>query len=271
MTQIGTRLAFNLSEDDAEDEFGLTDDNHRASLIAKLAYSSSVRSLSGNRKLNSKTKYMQIAFNGQLSNAINVIRRLPRSERILIEAGTPFIKRYGTNGIRSLASAWSGYVVADMKTADGGADEVNMVREAGASGITVLGSAPEATLKRFMIACKDQGIDSIVDMLGVADPLRVLMPLFRTQPDVVELHLGRDEETVRGKVIEYRQVRRIKSKFSSLIGAAGGVDLKQAQTASFNGADIVVVNVVEPGQEWTGMNATGDVAKIAADFLKTID
>ena len=63
----------------------------------------------------------------------------------------------------------------------------------------------------------------------------------------------------------------MKSKFDVFISAAGGVDLKGAQTASFNGADIVVVNVVEPGQSWVGMSADDDVAVLAQKFLETID
>ncbi|MBI5177380.1 hypothetical protein HY995_04830, partial [Candidatus Micrarchaeota archaeon] len=129
---------------------------------------------------------------------------------------------------------------------------------------------PSETLGRFITACRESEIDSIIDMIGVADPLRVLMPLVRNQPDVVELHKGRDEETTRGKVIEYRHVKRVKSKFDVIISAAGGVDLKQAQTASFNGANIVVVNVVEPGQEWTGLDSQSDVPALAKKFLDTI-
>ncbi len=53
-------------------------------------------------KLNSKKRYLQIALNGTLSDAKHIIRNLPRDERIIIEAGTPFIKRYGIQGIRDI-------------------------------------------------------------------------------------------------------------------------------------------------------------------------
>ena len=48
-------------------------------------------------------------------------------------------------------------------------------------------------------------------------------------PDVMVLHRGRDEENVRGKVIQYRHVNRIRSKYDVSISAAGGVDLKEAR------------------------------------------
>jgi len=216
-------------------------------------------------------RYLQIAFNGSLENALDVIARLPRDERILVEAGTPFIKLFGERGIRELAKAWGGYVVADLKACDGAGEEALLATRAGASGATVLGNAPEETLLKFVKTCHETGVDAFVDMLGVEDPLRALMPLWRDQPDVVILHKGRDEESTRGKAIQFKHVRRVKSKFHSLISAAGGVGLKEAQSASFNGADIVVVNVVEPGQWWAGIKTEEDMAEMAKKFLATIN
>lgn len=52
-----------------------------------------------NSKLNPKKRYLQIALNSTLDEAYRVINDLPVSDRIIIEAGTPLIKRYGENGI----------------------------------------------------------------------------------------------------------------------------------------------------------------------------
>jgi len=93
----------------------------------------------------------------------------------------------------------------------------------------------------------------------------------KTPPDVVVLHLGRDEEATRGKVIQYRHVNRVRSKFDVLISAAGGVDLKEARSAIFNGANIVVANLVRPGDPWTGISTDTDVAEMAQEFLTTIE
>lgn len=53
-------------------------------------------------KLNPKNKYLQIALNGTLDDAYTIINQLPKSERILIEAGTPLVKRYGEEGIKKI-------------------------------------------------------------------------------------------------------------------------------------------------------------------------
>ncbi len=90
-------------------------------------------------------------------------------------------------------------------------------------------------------------------------------------PDVMVLHKGRDEENTRGKLIQYRHVRRVKSKFDVLISAAGGVDIKEARSAIFNGANIVVANLVHPADPWTGITTDSDVAAIAREFLTRIE
>ncbi len=220
--------------------------------------------------LEEKTRYIQIAFNYDIGLVQRILPSIERSDRILIEAGTPFIKREGTRGIRAIRSVWPGYIVADLKTVDGALDEVDMVRQAGASAATVLGNSPTEALNLFISRCSELGMDAMIDMLGVKDPLRVLMRL-RVPPNVVILHRGRDEEGTRGKVIQYRHVNRLRSKFDVVISAAGGVDLKEARSAIFNGASIVVVNLVNPGDPWEGIRTDTDVAAMAHQFLVTIE
>ncbi|MBN2241426.1 MAG: hypothetical protein JW793_01955, partial [Acidobacteria bacterium] len=188
--------------------------------------------------LQQNTRYLQIAFNYDLAMVLRLLPAIPKSERILIEAGTPFIKREGLRGIQRIRSLWDGHLVADLKTVDGAEGEVGMMRDAGATAVTVLGNSPVESLNLFVSCCMEMNLDSMIDMLGVEDPLKVLMQM-KKPPDVVVLHLGRDEENTRGKMIQYRHVNRIHSKFSSLISAAGGVGLKESRSAIFNGADIV--------------------------------
>jgi bifunctional enzyme Fae/Hps len=229
-------------------------------------------------KLDDKIRYLQIAFNYDvelvkrvLPDVASHVLSLPRgNERIFIEAGTPYIKREGVDGIRAIRRRWPGHVIADLKTADGALGEVNMAREGGATAATVLGSSPSEALDLFIARCDALNMISMIDMLGEHDPLRVLMRL-KMPPDVVVLHRGRDEEGTRGKLIQYRHVNRVRSKFNVLISAAGGVDIKEARSAIFNGANIVVVNLVRPGDLWTGIPTDSDVGSMAREFLDTIE
>ena len=202
-----------------------------------------------------------------------VRRILPTIEyidRIFIEAGTPCIKREGMDGIRLIRRHWPGHIIADIKTVDGALSEVDMVHSAGATAATVLGNSPTETLDLFIERCDRLGMISMIDTLGLKDPLKVMMQL-KTPPDVVVLHIGRDEESTAGKLIQYRHVNRIRSKFDVLISAAGGVGIKEARSAIFNGANIVVANLVHPSDPWKGISTTSDVAAMAQEFLGTIE
>lgn len=220
--------------------------------------------------LNTKARYLQLAFNYDLGLARRIVPILPRNDRIFVEAGTPFIKYEGMRGVRELSRLWRGQVVADMKVTDGGRQEVEMAHNAGATAITAMGSSPVETLNRFVVRCHELGMISMLDMLGVDDPLDKVMQM-QQPPDVVVLHRGRDEESTRGKIIQYRHVNRLRSKYNVIISAAGGVDLREARSAIFNGANIVVVNLVQPGDEWQGIRTDQDVSAIAAEFLATIE
>ena len=200
----------------------------------------------------------------------NLLPRIPQHNRILIEAGTPYIKREGMNGLRYIRRLWPGILVADMKVADGAIGEVFMARSAGANAITVLGNAPMETLNLFINECRRLNMISMIDMIAVKDPLDTMRQL-KSPPDVVVLHLGRDEETTRGKLIQYRHVNRINSKFSTLISAAGGVDVRGARSAIFNGANIVVVNVVQANGNLKGITTDEDIGLMARRFLETIE
>ncbi len=220
--------------------------------------------------LDDKLRYLQLAFNYDVHMVGRLLPRIPASNRIMIEAGTPFIKREGMAGIRYIRRLWRGMIVADIKIADGAEGEVNMVRAAGANAVTVLGNAPHETLQLCIKQCRAFGMVSMIDMVGVKDPLTILRPL-QIPPDVIVLHLGRDEETTRGKLIQYRHVNRIRSKFPVLISAAGGVGIKEARSAIFNGANIVVANIVQQGDIWKGISTSEDVGQMARAFLETIE
>ncbi|VVC02043.1 Bifunctional enzyme Fae/Hps [uncultured archaeon] len=215
-------------------------------------------------------RYLQIAFNDDSAAAQRLVSLLPKSDRILVEAGTPLIKREGEEGIRNLVDAWGGRVVADLKTMDGALEEVELAHSAGAFAATVLGAAATETQNIFIAECERQGMMSMIDMINVEEPLRAMMRL-KAPPDVVVIHKGRDEETTRGKIIRYRNITKVKGKYDVMISVAGGVDLKEARSAIFNGANIVVVNVVTSSDPWAGIRSDEDVARTARKFLETIE
>jgi 3-keto-L-gulonate-6-phosphate decarboxylase len=216
-------------------------------------------------RLEKRKKYLHIALNSTLEEAGEIISRLPSSNRILIEAGTPLIKIYGTDAvsrIKAMAPAGT-YIVADNKCADLAAREVEMMANAGASAATCLGVAPTETIDSFISECQKFNLDSIIDMMNVPNAVSVLKEL-KKLPDVVMLHRGVDEsEFSKEKQIPYYQIKQIKGSYNILVAVAGGDTIKEVERAIFNGADIVVV--------WKSFyQSNADTAALAKSFLGEI-
>lgn len=214
-------------------------------------------------RLDRKKRYLQIALNSTLEEAREILLRLPVSERILIEAGTPLIKEYGEEAISQL-KIWAppqSYIVADNKCADLGAREVEIMANAGVNAATCLGVAPIETIDSFIVECQKFNIDSMIDMMNVSDVLSVLKKL-KKLPTVVILHRGVDEtEFSREKQIPYYQIKQIKGNYRLLVAVAGGDTIKEIQRAFFNDADIVVA--------WKNFYQFGrETAQMADLFLK---
>lgn len=197
-----------------------------------------------------------------------MISLLPASERILLEAGTPYIKRYGYKGIAVLKSWWDqklgqpGYVVADLKCMDRGSTEVALAAAAGASAATCLGLAPPETVNQFILECQRVGIDSMVDMMNVEFPFEVLGRLSQL-PNIVVIHRGVDEASNQEKEIPFHHIQRIKETYDVLISVAGGESFREAGQAIFNDADIAVV--------WKQFyDKPEQMAELATEFLREI-
>ncbi len=214
-------------------------------------------------------QYLQIAFNHSSRDFLWASHFIPQSENIIIEAGTPLIKKEGIQVVRKFKSRWKGYVLADMKIIDGAVGEIAMAHQMGADLVTASGHASAETLKLFVHHCQQRGITSVIDMLGVQKPLRVLWKA-NIRPDVVLIHRGRDEENVYGKLIQYKHIAKIKGKYDCLVGAAGGIDEKEMSSALFNGADLVVVNVVHKTDPWTGLQLDQQFGNNVHTFIKGV-
>ncbi|MFH0848069.1 MAG: bifunctional 5,6,7,8-tetrahydromethanopterin hydro-lyase/3-hexulose-6-phosphate synthase, partial [archaeon] len=72
--------------------------------------------------------YLQVALdNPDIQKAKEIISKLPKSDRIILEAGTPLIKKYGARVIHELRQeARDVFVIADLKTLDVGQVEVDL-------------------------------------------------------------------------------------------------------------------------------------------------
>jgi bifunctional enzyme Fae/Hps len=206
--------------------------------------------------------YLQISLDApSLENAKKVISQLPGSDRLIIEVGTPLIKRYGTRVINDLRQvSKDGFMVADLKTLDVGKVEADIAYEETADAVVAAGLAPPETLDSFIHEAKRLGIYAFVDMLNVEDPLQKLGAM-KELPDVVILHRGIDQETGRSSGLERIQlIRQAFPNQKMLIAVAGGIVPETAKEALQKGADILIVGRY--------VTQSKDIERAVRDFLE---
>jgi len=187
--------------------------------------------------------YLQISLDiPELERTKKIMAQIPGSDRIILEVGTPLIKRYGTKVINELRQITKDvFIVADLKTLDVGKVEVDLAYEETADAVVAAGLASAETLDSFIHEAKRLGIYAVVDMLNVEDPIKKLKSI-REFPDVIVLHRGIDEET--GRTIGLDLIKELRQTFGDkrfLIAVAGGIVPETAKEALEKGADIVVI------------------------------
>ena len=205
--------------------------------------------------------YLQIALDvPDIDSVKKILGELPSSDRIILEAGTPLIKKYGVNVIHELRElAKDIFIVADLKTLDVGQVEVDLAHDETADAVVASGLAPKETLDKFNYEAKRLGIYAVVDMMAVSNPKEVLRSLGE-HPDIVILHRGIDEEKsgrTRWELI--KEIREMYKDRKILIAVAGGIEPSNVEEALKAGADILVVGRY--------ITQSKDVRRATRDFL----
>jgi bifunctional enzyme Fae/Hps len=207
--------------------------------------------------------YLQIALDvPNLERVKKIISELPENDRIILEVGTPLLKKYGVNVIRELRKvAKDMFIVADLKTLDVGKVEVDLAFEETADAVVVAGLATSETIDKFIKEAKRLGIYAIMDLMNVDDPIKKLQSLQRL-PDVAILHRAIDaEKTGRTRWDIIKEMREIFKDKKCLIAVAGGITPETAPIALGNGADIIIVGRY--------ITQSKDVERATREFLKS--
>ncbi|MDI6720508.1 MAG: bifunctional 5,6,7,8-tetrahydromethanopterin hydro-lyase/3-hexulose-6-phosphate synthase [Methanomicrobiales archaeon] len=206
--------------------------------------------------------YLQVALDlVDMNRVATVLRDLPQSDHMIIEAGTPLIKQFGLSVVSELRKLRpNAFIIADMKILDTGNLEARMAADAAADAVVVSGLAPIKTLEKAISEARKTGIYSIVDMLNVEDPAGVIREL-SIKPDVVEMHRGIDIETTAHAWGDIPAVRKAGGE-RMLIATAGGIRVPAVKTALEAGADIIVVG--------RAITAARDVRHAAEEFLQQL-
>ncbi|NQE53994.1 Bifunctional enzyme Fae/Hps [ANME-1 cluster archaeon GoMg3.2] len=209
--------------------------------------------------------YLQVALDiPNWGHMERVVKDLPSNDHLIIEAGTPLIKRYGVDIVAKIKEIKPDtFVIADLKTLDTGNLEVRMVSDAGADAVVISGLAPLRTMEKAIEEARKTGIYSSLDMLNVKKPLAVLKELSvgGMMPDVVELHRAIDvEQEERHAWGDMAEIKRIGGKM--LVAVAGGIKEDTAPEAINGGADIIIVG--------RGITNSKDVEGVSRRFLRLL-
>ncbi|MFX0071193.1 MAG: bifunctional 5,6,7,8-tetrahydromethanopterin hydro-lyase/3-hexulose-6-phosphate synthase [Candidatus Hermodarchaeota archaeon] len=203
--------------------------------------------------------YLQIALDApSLEHQMKVVKELPKSDRIIVEVGTPFLKKYGVESIKKIREiAPDKFIVADLKTLDVGKLEVDFTFDASADAVVASGLASPSSIDKFILEAQRLGIYAFVDTMEVPDPVEKLSQL-KQIPDVVILHRAIDVEQAAhvespdaAQKIRWRFVPKIKELYKDnklasgrdrvLVAVAGGIEPATAQYALDMKADILIV------------------------------
>jgi bifunctional enzyme Fae/Hps len=207
--------------------------------------------------------YLQVALDlVDMGKVAKVLKELPENDHLIIEAGTPLIKKFGLGVISELRKLRpNAFIIADMKILDTGNLEARMAADASADAVVVSGLAPTSTMEKAIAEARKVGIYSVVDMLNVQNPAKVIEKL-KVKPDIVELHRAIDTEDT---AHAWGDIAAIKKAAGGklLVATAGGVRVNVVQDALKAGADILVVG--------RAITASKDIKHSADEFLDKLD
>jgi len=197
-----------------------------------------------------------------------IIQQLPKNSKLIIEAGTPLIKRYGVEIIPKIREILKdAFIIADLKTLDIAEVEVDISVQATADAVVVSGLASPKCIDKFIAETKKHQVYSIVDMMEVADPLSKLR-ILKEIPDIVIFHRAIDAE---GGVIDPRERWKLipkikelyKGKKNVFVATAGGLDFDACAEAIKMGTDILII-----GRTITGAPDVKSAAEKILSLLK---
>ncbi len=177
------------------------------------------------------------------------------------------------NAVRQLKAAFQDHVIlADMKTIDTGALEVEMAAKAGADVVILLGSADNSAIQDAVRAARKYGVKLMADLISAGDPAGRAKVLAEMGIDYINIHVGIDQQMVGEDPIRILK----KLKLGVPIAVAGGLDAKSAAQAVISGASIVIVggNIVRTSDVTASAKAirgSMDVPVVSDEREKSIE
>jgi 3-hexulose-6-phosphate synthase/6-phospho-3-hexuloisomerase len=159
-----------------------------------------------------------------------------------LEAGTPLLLAEGLRAVQALHAHFPDHpIVADLKTMDGGYLEAEMMAQAGASFVVVMGVAHPATIRAVVRAARDYGIQVMGDIMAAPDKVACAKMLEANGVDYIIVHTGFDERHEETGLSPLDDLPAITAAVGIPVQAVGGLSIEQMMRCPALGAPLVVV------------------------------
>lgn len=157
----------------------------------------------------------------------------------IIELGTPLMVSQGAKAVQQLKEKYPNKTVfADVKIMDGGAIMSDIVFNAGADMVSVLGAANDETIREVIDKAREKNKKVLVDLCAIKDLKERAQQIDSWNPEYICVHVGYDVQSTGVDPIE--EIRKIEGVFSKK-AAAGGIRLSNFETACKADIDDIIV------------------------------
>lgn len=191
-----------------------------------------------------KEPLLQVAVDlSDIGAALRVAMAASRGGAHIIEVGTPLLKSWGRVAVEATRSVVGDkLLLVDTKTADAVRVEIEPLARVGADAFTVLGFVSREVLEEALSTASELGMDVVVDLIHLDNPVDRALRLADLGARVFELHVGVDVQRRRGVDAStlLREVEEL-SRTGLIVAVAGGIKPENAGTFVEVGARIVVI------------------------------
>ncbi len=198
----------------------------------------------------------------ELKRAVEIAKEAVEGGADWLEVGTPLIKSEGMNAVRIMKKNFrENRIVADMKTIDTGALEVEICAKSGADIVIILALSSNSTIEEAIRSARKYGCEIMADLINHPNPVERAKELEELGVDYINVHVGIDVQMLGYDPIEV--LKEVVGEVSVPVAVAGGLDTDKASLCVSLGAEIVIVgsNIVK----------TKNVRESAIRFRRAID
>ncbi|HDH43823.1 MAG TPA: 3-hexulose-6-phosphate synthase [Thermococcus sp.] len=184
---------------------------------------------------------LQVALDvTDVEHAISIAEKVAHGGAHWLEVGTPLIKKEGIRAVELMKRRFPDRkIVADLKTMDTGALEVEMAARHGADVVSILGVADDKTIKDAVTVAKRYGIRVMVDLIGVKDKVKRAKELEKMGVHYILVHTGIDEQAQGKNPLE--DLEKVVKAVKIPVAVAGGLNLETIPKVIEAGATIIIV------------------------------